>query len=34
MCAKDSRESQARFRAFATGRHETKKPGSQQFDPG
>jgi hypothetical protein len=33
-CAKDRCESQARFRPFATGRHETKEPGSQEFDPG
>jgi len=32
--AKDSYESQARYRLFAAGAHEMKEPGSWRFDPG
>jgi hypothetical protein len=32
--AKDSHESQARFRPFGAGAHEMKRPGSCRFDPG
>ena len=32
--AKDSCESQARYRPLAAGAHEMKRPGSWGFDPG
>jgi hypothetical protein len=32
--AKDSCESQARYRPLAAGAHEMKRPGSWRFDPG